>query len=372
MAMPENKPPNLDLDQRTQQRRSAADYTLGRLREAAAGLPDRKVLVQSTQRHEIQSMLAFRGVTVTNREIASIDLPDAGVAPHYNVTRYVQVIGDATREVRDDAPVGEVLKRVATGLAGGTAEELPWRTTSRRFGDSHGDAHGEAYLVATPPGAGLRAETEQLFEWIDGRTEIPLVDKAALGAYRLFTLDPFTNTADLLHVYITLELIKSRVLQDQIVPTSVHIDRHRARFHQLHQHVVGTGDLNGWVRFFADGFVEQCGNQLRVVRELAQLPERYINRYMETVEPAKRRDGFARLVSILPSFQIVTSQLIADRCGLSPKRARELLLRAEDLEFVELVETRRRTKIYEVRDVRRAIDLYAGIAREKDLHVTER
>ena len=366
-------PSSLVLDQLTQQRRSWADYTLGRLCEAAAGLPDRNVLVRPTQRHEIQSMLAFRGVTVTNREIASIDLPDEGMRRlPYNVKRYVEVMGDATQEVLT-APVGKVLKRVARDLAdlsegSSTDDGLPWRTTQRWFGDSA----ETAYLPAAPLGPDLRAEAEQLFEWMDSPMEMTFVDKVALGAYQLFTLDPFTHTADLLHVYVTLELIKRCVLQDQIVPVSVHIDRNRDLFHQLHRDVARTENFNSWVRFFADGLVEQCGNQLRVVRELAQLPERYINRYMETVDADRRRDGFARLVAVLPSFQIVTSQLIADRCEFSPKRARELLLKAEKLEFVERVETRSKTKIYEVKDVRRAIDLYAGMIPERDLDVTEK
>ncbi|MFL6121218.1 Fic family protein [Actinophytocola sp.] len=372
--MPKPLPSSLEPDPLTQQRRSWADHTLGRLYEATAGLPDRNVLVRPTQRHEIQSMLAFRGIPVTNRELASIDLPDEGMRQQlpYNVARYVKVMGEATRDVREE-PVAEVLKRVARDLAGLSAgsapeEELPWRTTPRWFGGSP----EQAYLSATPPGADLRAGAEQLFAWMDSPLEMTFVDKVALGAFQLFTLDPFTNTADLLHVYVTLELIRSGVLQDQILPVSVHIDRNRAEFHELHQHVVRSSDFNSWVRFFADGFAEQCGYQLRVVRELAQLPERYINKYMRTVKADKRRDGFARLVAILPRFQVVTSQLIADRCSFTAKRARELLLKAEELEFVEHVEVLRKTKIYEVKDVCRALDLYTGMTPERDLHVTEK
>ncbi|TDV34228.1 hypothetical protein [Actinophytocola oryzae] len=371
--MPKPLPSNLNLDQLTHQRRSWADHTLGRLYDAATRLPDRNVLVRPTQRHEIQSMLAFRDVTVTNRELASIDLPGAGSRQlPYNVRRYVTVMGEAAIEVRT-APVADVLRRVArdlTDLSGGPVAEdgLPWRTEPRWFGPSAEDA----YLSATPPGEDLRAEAEQLFDWMDGPLEMPFVDKVALGTFKLFSLDPFTNTVDLLHVYVTLELIKSGVLQAQILPISVHIDRNRDLFHHMHRHVVQTLDFNSLVQFFANGFIEQCGNQLRVVRELAQLPERYIDKYVETVNVDKRRDGFARFVATLASFQVVTSQLIADRCRFTAKRARELLLKAEELEFVERVETRRKTKVYEVRDVRRVIDLYAGMIPEGDHDVSEK
>ena len=327
-------PSYLVLDQQTQQRRSRADYALGRLHEAADGLPDWNVLVRTTQHREIQSMLAFRGVTVTNREIASIDLPDQVLTlrPPYNVAKYVRVMGDAARDVHR-VPIGEIVKRAARDLAclgdeTAAEEDLPWRTTTRLFGTSPDDV----YHLAVSPGVSLRAETERLFEWIDDATDITLVDKIAAGTFELFTLDPFTNTADLLHVLITLLLIKSGVVQDQIVPTSVHIDRNRDRFQRLHEHVVRTEDYNEWVRFFADGLVEQCENQLRVVHELARLPGKYRAR----VDPAKRRDGFARLLAILPSFQIVNVPLVADKCEITRKRARELLARAEALEIVAI------------------------------------
>jgi hypothetical protein len=92
---------------------------------------------------------------------------------------------------------------------------------------------------------------------------------------------------------------------------------------------------------------------------------------MARVEPAKRRDGFARLLAILPSFQIVNVPLVSERCEITRKRARELLARAELLEIVEQVENRKRDKIYEVKDVRRALDLYAGMVPERDRAVTD-
>lgn len=380
--MPKPLPSNLALDQFNQERWDAG-HMLGRLYEAAASLPDRTVLVRSTQRHEIQSMLAFRGVTVADRTIATIDLPNKSLRRQlpYNVARYVQVMDEATQEVRT-APVGYVLKRVVLGLAGLSEEaagsgglstsgglpqgpvsndQLPWRTTPHWFGESAQDA----YLVAAPPGADLRAGTEQLFEWMDAATGMTAVDKLSRGAYQLFTLNPFTNTTDLLHAYITLELVKSRALQGQIVSISELLDRNQARLHEVHREVVRTGDVHGMVGFFADGLAEQCGHQLRVVRELARLPQRYIERYWQKSEAGKRRDGFARMLAVLPRFQIVTSELIAHETRLTPKRVRELLRKAEKLEFVEHVETRRQAKIYEVKGVRHAIDLYAGRARHR-------
>lgn len=360
-------PADMVLDQQTQQRRSRADYALGRLHEAIAGLSDKSVLVRPTRYREIQSMLAFRGVTVTSRELASIDLPDRAVAlrPPHNVARYVQVMEQAARDVHT-TPVSEILTLVACALAHspGQAEAgLPWRTTPQWFGHSPQDA----YLHAVAPGADLRAETNRLFDWIDTPADLPLVDKIARGTFELFTLAPFTNTTDLLHVLIALLLIKNRVVQDQIVPTAVHIDRNGDRFAQLHQYVVRTGDFNYWVRFFADGLTEQCGNQLRIAHQLTQLP----SKYQTKVEPANYRLGLTRLLTALPSFQIVTAPLLADKCDITSKHARDLLTKAEVHEIVEQVENRKKNRIYDVTDVRRMLNLYTGVIPESDRAVTE-
>lgn len=382
-------PSSLVLDQFSQERWGAC-RSVARLYQAAAELQDRNVLVRATQRHEIQSMLAFRGVTVPERSIATIDLPNKSLREQLpdKVARYVRVMDEAVAEVRT-APVGYVLRRVVRGLAGlsedprggpgsfgtgggllegtVTSDELPWRTAARVFGESAEDS----YEAAVPPDDDLRDETDQMFEWMDTATGFTTLEKLSLGAYELRRLDPFVNTIDLLPIYVTLELIKGDDLQDQILPVSVHLDQNQARFDQVHRETVQTENFNGLVKFFADGLVEQAEHQLHVVRELAQLPGHYSKTYRDKFESKRRRDGFTHMLNVLPRFQIVTSELIADECGFTAKSAREYLRRAEDLEFVEHVDTRRQAKIYEVKGVRYAIDLYAGRARHRgrvDVH----
>lgn len=364
---------SLDLDETTHDLRSTADHAVGRLRADVERLPNRSMLVDPTRRHDIQSMLAFRRVVVFDRDIARVDLPDEKRPVPYDVAQYVRVMTEAISEVRE-IPVSEVLKRVARDLAGPGAgrvsgargavvdEDLPWRKTPRWFGAAAEDA----YLHAPPPGPDLEARTEELFAWLDRRSQTAALTTLAAGMHQLFSIDPYTNTADLLHILATLVLVKAEKVPDQVVPMAVHLDRNRGRFRELHARTAQTADYNDMVRFFATGLTEQCENQLRVVDELRRLPERYHDAYSEKREPRLRRDGLSRVIDLLPSCQIVTSELLAEKCGFSPKRARELLMKVEELGFVELVETRRRTKIYEVKAIQRAIDLYGGMVPETD------
>lgn len=368
-------PSSLDLDEVTHDLRSAADHAVGRLREAVEKLPNRSMLVGPTRRHDIQSMLAFGRVVVFAQDIARVGLPDEKRPVPYDVTRYARVTAKAISEVHE-IPVSEILKRVARDLAGPPAgargtvvdEDLPWRTTPRWFGASAEDA----YLHAPPPGPDLQARTEELFAWIDGRSHTAALTTLAAGTHQLFSLDPYTNTADLLHILATLVLVKAKKIPDHVVPIAVHLDRNQDRFHELHAQTAQTADYNDMVRFFAAGLTEQCENQLRVVRALHGLPKRYQDTYTKEKEARKRRDGLTRVIDLLPSCQIVTSELLAEKCGFSLKRARELLLEVEELGFVELKETRRRTKIYEVKAIQRAIDLYGGMVPETDSDVLQK
>jgi Fic family protein len=351
--VPEPLPPN--LNQKTYQQVSKADRMLGRLDVAAATLPDRGVLVTSTRCQEIQSTLALRGVTVATKEIAHAGLL-GGVKPEDRMARYVQYLDQAIRNV-ERMSVGYALLRAATGFArlsddSLSDDDLPLRTTPHWFGGSS----ERAYHHAVSPGAELNAATEELVAWIDDTDDMPLIGKVAEGAFRLYTLAPFPHTPDLLHVHVALELIKAGALSDQIVATSVHIDRNRLRFRRIHQRAVETGDLNEWVRFFATGIIEQCGNQLNVVEQLGQLHDRNM-----TLVGAVRRHGFARFVSSLASFEVITAKLVAERCGVTEKYARDMLHRAEGLGIVVEIGRRKRNRVYEAREVRQLLDRSAGM-----------
>lgn len=164
----------------------------------------------------------------------------------------------------------------------------------------------------------------------------------------------------LFHI-LSNELIKAGALRDQIVTISVHIDRHWTYFQRIHQNVVETGDFNEWVRFFAAGVIEQCHNQLNLVKQLEQLRDKNMAKTSD-----RRRDGVTRFVSNLAGCQLITAALAAERCGISVKYARELLCYAEGLDMVEEVGNRKRNKVYEVKEVRRLLERSMGMVPAAD------
>jgi ribosomal protein S25 len=358
--VPKSLPSGPSLDHETQQQMSLAHHLLGRLDEAASRLPDPAVLVRTTRYQEIRSMLALRGVPMAAEEIAYLGLPGGprGTSPQDKVVRYVESVEKAIRSVRTTKTTGWALVRVATCFAQLADEsagggEPPWLFTKD--------------WLANAPGIRHRDRAAQWVAWIDTPSDLLLIGKVAVGAHLLYELEPFTYTPDLAHVYVTLELIRDGALRDQIVATSLHIERNRARFQRIHQSTVETGDYNEWVRFFAEGVVAQCRNQLNLVEQLEQLRHKNMATMRE-----RRRDSFARFVSNLTSFQVITAPLAAERCETSVKYAREMLRHAEELGMVVELGKRKRNKVYEVREVRRLMERFAGMVPAADLAVHER
>lgn len=345
-------PSTLGLDDESQLRRSEADHALGLLTLAARFLRDpQHVLVRPARESEVENVASLRGLVLTRRAMASgqhdIDLP-------YDLERYTQVMNEAAGEPIA-MPVSVVLKNVARGLAGldGEAdkdERLPWRTSAWSF------APAQAVEPDVLPG-----RTHQMSRWMD-TVRMPPVDEIAAGTCVLIELDPFANTLEMLHVYASLVLRKAGRLAVQVLPFSEFFVRNQERFRDAFQHVMKTGDYNNWFRFIADCVIEQAAKYVDLALDLSELPEEFERK----IERHGRRDGYSRLLRMLPKFQFINAELVAECCDMTPKRARELLHRAEDDEFVTKVGESRKYKTYEVVDVRDLILRYAGVVRDSD------
>lgn len=348
----------LELDQESQGRRSQADFELGRLREAVINLRDpMDVLVRPTRESEVVNVMSLRGLVLTRRELMSgqheLDLP-------YDLERYKQIMEDVAGEPMG-TPVSVVVKKVARGLAGMGAEtladeNLPWRASDWSFAKLLGpDPDPDVRSIVDPDRAQL------LFSWMDD-IRMPIVDTVAVGMRKLIELDPFTNTLDVLHVYGGQALITAERLQVQVLPFSEFFVRNRSRFRDAYQHLTRTGDYNEWFRFVADCIIEQSAKQVDLAHELSRLPDE-LERKMGPIE---RRDGYFRLIRVLSRFQFVNAQLVATCCGLTTKRARELLHKAEEAGIVTQAGEGRRNRNYEVVEVRQLIRRYAGFVRDID------
>ncbi|OLF15970.1 Fic family protein [Actinophytocola xanthii] len=362
--LPRPLPGELPVSLRTQNLLSRAHHLAGRLDEAAVRLTDRRILVRTTQLREAQSMLALKQVIVAFREVLAAELSGRVPSPPevLAVRQFLRASDEAARRVHD-SPVGETVFRLAAAVADPLRAEqtvhnrLPWRSGPRWFGGGRAE---HAYLLAAPPGADLRGAAEQWKVWVDTTTDMQVVAKLALGAYQLYTLAPLEHADELVYSYVSLELIKAGLVEDQCVPVSVFVDRNRARFERLHRQVVDTGDFDDWVGFFAEAIIEQCESQLMLVHAL----ERERHRHFERLPT--RNDAIARVVNALSGNPMLTAQLVARLCQISVKQSRTLIQKLEGYGLLKEVGSRKRNKLYEVPTVMRLLNLYDGRVSPQD------
>jgi hypothetical protein len=297
-------------------------------------------------------------LVLTRRELVS---GQHDLALPYDLDRYTQVMKDVTRGPVD-TPVSVMLKGVVRGLAGACAEtvddeNLPWRSSRWSFARSLGSTVDPNIPVDVIP---VRAH--RLFQWMDDVIHMPVVDKITLGLSELIALDPFDNTLDVLHVYTWLELRRAERLPAQVLPVSAYFVRNSDRFRETYRQVKESGDYNGWFQFVADCLAQQSDKQVSLAQDLSRLPEELERR----ISPDERRDGYHRLMRMLSRFQFVNAPLVAECCGLTVKRSRELLHRAEADGIVIQIGQGRRNKNYEVVEVRNLIQRYGGVVRKAD------
>src|SRR2546430_5449565 len=118
----------------------------------------------------------------------------------------------------------------------------------------------------------------QWSEWVESGCEAPLLARVALGHYQLSVLSPVAYSDHLSRLYITLALIKEGALRDPLLPISEWLSRERNNYKSHLLALVHYGDLDGFLRFFAEGTAVLCRNQMRLIHRLERVTHDQLGR----------------------------------------------------------------------------------------------
>lgn len=326
-----------------------AERALGRLDEAADRLPDRSALVRATQMKEIQSSFGIDGFAVALQEVLLLDAlaGDEWQRPSNDVVnRYIAAADTAFAAVRDEASIdAALLNRISAQLAG--AEPLGphdmWRTELAWLGGRKAD---EAWLLAAPPGPDLVAVTEQVAVWLDAESELPIVGKIALGHWLLTLLQPFAYAdTHLPRLYIGLELVRSQVLRDQILPISMWIDANHADYRASMLDTTEYGDFNDLVLLIADGLRQQCHDQITIIKRMERLRQDQLEQISSHGRGVTTTN---KVVSDLIATPVLNHHHIQNRYGVSKQTARDITERLVKAGLIENLENKKYRKVFVV------------------------
>lgn len=353
--LPRPLPSMVRLQPQTYRLLAEAEQSLGRLDEAAARLPNRASLVRLAQLRDVQGSGELGGVFASLRELLLADLPGAVEAPavEENLSRYLRANDEAATWVRAGGPINLALLSQLGSILDGTSDtlghmdgddvtEVGWRTWPGWLG---GPDPRDAYLLTVPPGAELQTSGMQWSAWVDSGCEAPLLARVALGHYQLSVLSPVKHADHLSRLYITLALIRERVLRDPLLPVSEWLSRHRDEYRDHILTMVHHGDLDGFLTFFAAGIEALCQNQLRFIDRAESISEEHLNRL------GRRMDGIVRVTRDLAATPLTTNLQISQRNGLTVQQAASLTKQLLRLGVLRSLNGRSYRQVFMVPDV---------------------
>ncbi|MFC6091113.1 Fic family protein [Saccharothrix lopnurensis] len=352
--LPPPLPSDLRLPVSTYRACADAEHALGRLDEAADRLGARSALVRATQVRDANSSAGLAGIAVGLREAFAVDLlASRGAAPlegtaHEAVAPYRRAYEHGVGRVRPDEPTDVALVGQMAAIMAGRSPDRP--------GDVLRDAPGRlgagpegAYLL-TATGAHLVGSLEQWSTWSREEDGQPRSARIAIAHYQLEVLQPFpTANGHVARLFSLLELVRTGLLRDQVLPLSVWLDDAMPDYRRQLRAVVDTGLVHRWVEFFTTGLREQALAQLRLIDHLEALAADYARRL-----PDKGR--LPRVAAELIGFPVVDHPGLCERHGVSKRAAADLTNRLVELGILVPWEFRGYRRVFLCRDV---LDLLA-------------
>lgn len=297
---------------------------MARLDEAVYRSGAGPALVLLTRLRDVQAAAQLRGVAAMLRRVLLLEVPSPARQPiNPQLLRGLVVDQAAVAFVLSGRPVDATVF-VDSGLAAGLVVQS--RTTARWLGPAPASAYG----IAVSPGRRMGALSDQCWTWMDTPGGLPVVAKMALALAQLTLLAPMTGFDHLPQLSVLLQLIRLGVLRDQVLPMSSWLMRRGAAF-RTHLRAYIAGETDAWVAFFAQGVLDACRHQMRLIARLDEIRD-------ELLSPFSREDRFRDVVGGMIGHPITNRHHLAVRYDISVNYASQLIDRLLEEKLVERLE----------------------------------
>lgn len=341
-------PPN--LSPRTYRIVADARAALAALDSTARRLPNPRIFRRPALQAEAQSTSALEGTYAPLAEVLTADEDRPPNLDVREVLNYVRMGDSAFSWIEAGRPltVGmleELQAILVRGTPSGSDASGNLRSHQVVIGrrkDAPPDAlpvHA-ARFVPSPPGLDLRANLQDLLDWMDDEEvaqEIDPVVTAALAHYQFETLHPFHDgNGRIGRFLIVAHLLKQGVLLEPTLTVSPWFEARRSEYYDHLLAVSTQGDWDSYVKFFAMGLASSAAttharmNALVVVQE--SLKERIRNSSL-------RADTAHTLVDFAIANTAFTVRAVERNLNISYGRANTLVGQLVQLGVLAPVDT---------------------------------
>lgn len=325
-----------DLSARTYMLVADARAALAALDSTARRLPNPRIFRRPALQAEAQSTSALEGTYAPLSEVLTVDEERPPNVDLREVLNYVRM---------GDAAFGWI--ETGRKLTVGMLEELQAMLVRRTPGEhrdsgslrSHQVVIGQrkgippgvlpvraARFVPSPPGLDLRANLQDLLDWMSDSTlvkEIDPVVAAALAHYQFETLHPFHDgNGRIGRFLIVVHLLKQGVLLEPTLTVSPWFEARRSEYYDHLLSVSTHGEWDAYVKFFATGLEASANATHERMNALVQVQESLKERIRNS---NLRADTAHALVDFAVAYTSFTVRAVQKNLDISYGRANGLV-----------------------------------------------
>lgn len=193
-------------------------------------------------------------------------------------------------------------------------------------------SRGEPFLLlADRSWQDLRRDTRAWSAWTAESLGMLVVEKVAAGYFYLATLAPFPRSSHLAREYISMELIRSGVLSEPILPISRWLRKTQDQHADVVLGMAVRQDMDALVRYIAGGVIDICDQQITLLARLN-------NACDEMMDRAVKKTAVVRLITALVTTPLLDMKKIASICEISDVYARRLARELQNAGIVEILD----------------------------------
>ncbi len=322
-ALPPAEPP-LAIEGDLADRHAAAVNSIGRLRVAAAMVPDPGWFLYGFVRKEAVLSSQIEGTQATLRDVATFEATSITNRPAdvAEICNYVTALNHARAMIADSAglPLSarllcDVHRILICGLRG--ADKLPGeiRRSQNWIG---GTRPGNARFVP-PPHDEVAPALAALEKWLHADDPLPPLIKAGLAHVQFETIHPFLDgNGRIGRMLITLLVEHWGLLDQPLLYLSLAFKRRQQDYYDRLSAVRTEGDWEGWTAFFLECVAEAAEDAVDVAGRLFRIVS---NDRAALLASGSATVNALRLLEAMPEHPVMTLPRAVDLLGVAKPTA---------------------------------------------------
>ena len=345
--LPPPLPPNLVFGEDFVASLSGADRSLGLLAGAGEWLPNPHLLIRPFVRREAVLSSKIEGTQASVADLVLFEAAPQASRAHdvREVANYVRALELGVAAERK-LPLSlrlirELHRELMTGVRGTHLIPGEFRTSQNWIGPP-GCTVVEANYVPPPP-AQMWDSLDAFEKYLHLDDRLPALVRLALIHYQFEAVHPFLDgNGRVGRLLISLLLHEWKLLPQPLLYLSAYFERERSSYYDHLLGVSREGKWEAWVRFFLDGIAEQSVDVVERARRLFALRERYRN----GLHGPRASSLPLKLVDYLFEQPALTIPQAQEYLDVSPRAARLIVTKLEELTIVSEVTGRTRNRVY--------------------------